>query len=84
MAGNRPLGEVAVDRQRPKERLGFQFRCASTSRFILVLGIDREMHFREFAAAAGGVDQGELGGDLDAASAFGVEAGVENVGADVS
>jgi hypothetical protein len=29
------------------------------------------------------IDQGEFGGDLDAAAAFGVEAGVEHVGADV-
>ena len=28
--------------------------------------------FRRASAAAGGVDEGELGGDLDAAAAFGV------------
>jgi hypothetical protein len=41
------------------------------------------MDFRGFGAAAGGVDQREFGGDLDAAAAFRVEAGVEDVGADV-
>lgn len=48
----------------------------------------REVDFGGFGApgpwsGAGCVDEGQLGGDLDAAAALGVEAGVEDVGANV-
>jgi hypothetical protein len=52
--------------------------CALPLNFQTLLGSELAV-----VRCGGGVDQGELGGDLDAAAAFGVEAGVEDVGADV-
>jgi hypothetical protein len=48
-----------------------------------VVGLGGEVDFRGLGAAAGGVLQGEFREDLDAAAAFRVQAGVEDVGADV-
>src|SRR5258708_36927536 len=74
---------ITIDRQRTQESLRFQFRFPDSLWFRGVVGISREMDFRRIGAAAGGVDDREFGGDLDAAAAFRIEAGIEDVGADV-
>jgi hypothetical protein len=72
-----------MDGQRSKEWLRFEFRLTNTFRVVLVSCLDWKVNLRRVASAAGGVDQRELGGDLDSAAAAGVEAGIEDVGADV-
>lgn len=74
---------ITIHRQRTQEGLRFKFRLTNTLRFVLGICIDGEVDFRGFSPPAGGVNKRQFSGDLDAAAAFGVEAGVENVGADV-
>jgi hypothetical protein len=69
-----------------QEGLSFQFGLADPFWFRGGVGIRWKADFRCFAATpagAGRVNQGQFGGDLDAAAAFGVKPSVGDVGADV-
>jgi hypothetical protein len=60
-----------------------KFGLAGTRGLAVIFSLGREVNFGWLRAAACGVNERQFGGDLDAAAAFGVEAGVEDVGADV-
>jgi hypothetical protein len=64
------------------DKQGFEFGlfglpCAF--RFEFIVGVSGEVNFGWFGAASGGVQEGELGGDLNAAAC--VEAALHNLGA---
>jgi hypothetical protein len=71
---------IVIDRQGQEEWLGFEFGLASPSRLAVISRLGWKVNLGQFGAAPGGTNQRQLGGDLDAAAAFRVEAGVEDVG----
>jgi hypothetical protein len=71
---------VAIRRNRLQKRLGLELGLACPSGLIRELVDGRGIvDLGRRGPAAGGVEEGEFGGELDAAGAAGVEARVGNV-----
>jgi hypothetical protein len=66
------LRVVAIDRQGAEERLGLEIGLPSAGSVGRRVGVGWEMDFGWFGAAAGGIHEGEFGGDLDSAVCGGI------------
>jgi hypothetical protein len=75
---------VPICRHRLKKRLALEFGLADASRLLFELVHRRGIvDLWRSGPAASGVEEGEFGGELDAAAAAGIKARVGYVGVDV-
>jgi hypothetical protein len=75
---------VSIHRNRLQKRLRIERGLADAAGLVCKL-LSRHgiVNLGRGGPAAGGIEQGEFGGELDAAAAAGIEARVGDVGADV-